>query len=102
VKFPRATYQERDREENGNKNPISSYVYSPTSLGLKSLSDDSRKYEHFTLTFEDNGKGFPEYIDFRNSTSLGLQLVNALVDQIEGSIELERGRGTKFVIKFTV
>ena len=67
----------------------------------KSPPDNSEKREHFTLIFEDNGNGFPEDIDFRNSTSLGLQLVNALVDQIEGSIELERGKGTKFIIKFT-
>jgi two-component sensor histidine kinase len=26
--------------------------------------------------------------------------VNALVDQIDGSLDLERGNGTKFTIKF--
>ena len=29
-----------------------------------------------------------------------MQLVNALVEQIEGSINLERGKGTRFIIKF--
>lgn len=57
-------------------------------------------YENLTLTFSDNGKGFPENFDFRNAESLGLQLVNALVDQIDGSFDLERGTGTKFTIKF--
>ena len=38
--------------------------------------------------------------DFRHITSLGLQLVNILVEQIEGSIELIRGAGTEFRIKF--
>ncbi len=71
------------------------------SPGLTGSPDNSGNCEHFTLVFEDNGKGFPEDIDFRSSTSLGLQLVNALVDQIGGSIELERDRGTKFIIKFT-
>lgn len=33
---------------------------------------ESGKREHFMLIFEDNGKGFPEDIDFKNSTSLGL------------------------------
>ena len=56
--------------------------------------------EQFTLIFADNGKGFPEDVDFRNTESLGLQLVNALVNQIEGSIDLERGNGTKFTLKF--
>jgi len=48
----------------------------------------------------DNGIGFPENIDFKNTESLGLQLVNTLVKQLNGSIELENGNGTKFIIKF--
>ncbi|MFY1112839.1 MAG: histidine kinase dimerization/phosphoacceptor domain -containing protein [Methanosarcinaceae archaeon] len=57
-------------------------------------------YDRFMLVFSDNGKGFPEGIDFRNPETLGLQLVNALVDQIEGTIEMEREAGTKFIIRF--
>lgn len=57
-------------------------------------------HEQFTLIFADNGKGFPDDVDFRNTETLGLQLVNALVNQIEGSIGLERGNGTKFTLKF--
>lgn len=56
---------------------------------------------HFTLISEDNGIGFPDSIDFRNTSSLGLQLVNTLVDQINGDIELEKGSGTKYRIRFT-
>lgn len=54
----------------------------------------------FLLVVSDNGVGIPEKIDFRHTSSLGLQLVNILVDQIEGSIELVRGTGTEFRIKF--
>lgn len=54
----------------------------------------------FLLAVSDNGVGIPEKIDFRHPSSLGLQLVNILVDQIEGSIELVRGAGTEFRIKF--
>lgn len=52
----------------------------------------------FTLIVEDSGIGFPESIDFGNTRSLGLQLVNILVDQIGGNIELEKGSGTRFKI----
>ena len=52
------------------------------------------------MTVEDNGVGFPETVDFRNTTSLGLQLVNALSGQINGSIELSKVEGTKFSITF--
>jgi two-component sensor histidine kinase len=44
--------------------------------------------------------GFPENIDFRNTSSLGLQLVNELVKQLEGNIELNIDNGTEFVIVF--
>lgn len=90
--------REGDKEENGNK--VSNDISSSRSPDLKSSLSKSRTCEHFTLVFADNGKGFPEDIDFRNSTSLGLQLVNTLVDQIVGNIELERNIGTKFIIKF--
>jgi len=54
----------------------------------------------FSLIVRDNGKGFPEDIDFKETDSLGLQLVVSLVDQVEGSIELDTSRGTEFRIRF--
>jgi PAS domain S-box-containing protein len=41
------------------------------------------------LNVEDSGGAFPDDIDFRNTESLGLQLVSNLVSQIEGDIELD-------------
>lgn len=52
------------------------------------------------LEVADNGVGFPADLDFRNTTSLGLQLVNGLVHQLKGSIELVRDGGTRFIIEF--
>jgi PAS domain S-box-containing protein len=52
------------------------------------------------LTVADNGRGFPEGVDFRDTDSLGLQIVNVLVEQIEGCIELKRDNGTEFSICF--
>jgi PAS domain S-box-containing protein len=48
----------------------------------------------------DDGSGFPDEIDFRNTDSLGLKLINTLVNQLKGEIELEKSKGTKFIIKF--
>jgi PAS domain S-box-containing protein len=53
-----------------------------------------------TLTVSDNGVGFPEQIDFRKSPSLGLTLINSLVEQLGGTIELDRRGGTTFTITF--
>ena len=50
------------------------------------------------LVVSDNGIGFPENIDFRNTESLGLQLVNTLVNQLRGEIKLENDNETKFIL----
>ena len=52
------------------------------------------------MVVSDNGIGFPEQMDFRKSPSLGLTLVTSLVDQLDGTIELDRSRGTAFTIVF--
>lgn len=54
----------------------------------------------YTLIVKDNGKGFPNNLDFRKTKSLGMQLVTMLVDQLEGTIEMKRVEGTEFVISF--
>jgi len=53
-----------------------------------------------SLVVGDNGVGFSPDLDFRNTSSLGLQLVNTLVEQLEGTIELENSGGTAFQITF--
>jgi PAS domain S-box-containing protein len=55
---------------------------------------------HLTLRVSDSGCGFPEHLDFRHTESLGLQLVCALTEQLEGTIALERDGGTTFTVTF--
>ena len=52
------------------------------------------------LSISDNGIGLPRDIDYRNTESLGLQLVVTLVEQISGEMELNTDKGTNFTIKF--
>ncbi len=54
----------------------------------------------YIISLSDNGIGFPKNIDYRNTKSLGLQLVNTLVGQIDGNIILENNTGTKYTITF--
>ena len=56
----------------------------------------------FSLTISDNGKGIPENVELGNVESLGLQLVNILVDQLDGNLELKRDNGMEFGITFRV
>ena len=58
------------------------------------------KDDHYEFTVNDNGIGFPKDIDFQNTDSLGLQIINSLTDQIDGKIKLDRTTGTEFKILF--
>lgn len=53
-----------------------------------------------TLMVQDNGPGLPPSVDFENSTGFGLTLVNALTQQLGGTIRLEHGDGMKIVLVF--
>jgi two-component sensor histidine kinase len=52
------------------------------------------------LVVQDTGIGLPEALDFRQTNTLGLQLVTTLVDQLQGTIALDRRGGTIFTITF--
>lgn len=60
-----------------------------------------KQNEMFIIEVTDNGTGLPDNIDFRNTQSLGMQLVVTLAEQIEGNIELIKDNGTKFIITFS-
>ena len=52
------------------------------------------------LCVADNGVGLPEGTNYENTDSLGLQLVMALVEQVNGTIELDSEKGVKYTITF--
>lgn len=56
--------------------------------------------ENLELEIADNGRGLPPEIDFRNTESLGLQLVVTLTDQLNGTIEMDNSNGTRYRIIF--
>jgi two-component sensor histidine kinase/sensor domain CHASE-containing protein len=66
-------------------------------LLIRFISDNN---DTFILIVRDNGIGFPENIDFRKTNTLGMQLVTSLVNQLKGTIELDRSNGTEFKITF--
>ena len=64
------------------------------NLSLVSLSRQNK------LIVSDDGAGIPEKLNLESSPTFGFLLVNTLVDQLNGTIELIRIKGTKFIIKF--
>lgn len=59
-----------------------------------------RSGETVTCSYRDNGTGLPEHISPGRSSGFGLQLVELEVQQIKGSLEIVRDKGTGFLITF--
>ena len=58
---------------------------------------------HATITIQDDGIELPESVSFENpAAGFGFKLVSMLVNQLDGSIQIDRGNGTKFTIKFNI
>ncbi|MFN6461050.1 MAG: PAS domain S-box protein [Nostoc sp. DedVER02] len=53
------------------------------------------------LIIRDNGIGLPENFDSNKSQTLGITLVQGLVKQLRGKLEIESKQGTQFKITFT-
>jgi PAS domain S-box-containing protein len=56
------------------------------------------KDHQLKLLVNDNGKGLPQDFDIKHSPSFGLDLVNAIVDQHQGSLEVNKNGKTEFKI----
>ena len=57
--------------------------------------------EGVELIVQDDGKGMPSKIDILTTSSLGLKLaVAAVTRELNGTIRVERSKGTRFIIHF--
>jgi PAS domain S-box-containing protein len=65
-------------------------------IGVELIDEDEVE-----IHVADNGVGMPENFDIKNSSTLGLQIVTALVEQqLEGKLNLVSGNGTQYCIRF--
>jgi PAS domain S-box-containing protein len=60
----------------------------------------SQKNNSFSLIVRDNGVGLPENFDAKKAKTLGMTLVQGLVKQLKGSLEINSDQGTEFKIYF--
>jgi two-component sensor histidine kinase len=69
-----------------------------------------RKGAEIEIEVSDNGVGLPDDFDFETNESLGVYLVQALTDQLDGTLvvdnnhsenTLERHIGASFLVRFT-
>jgi two-component sensor histidine kinase len=52
------------------------------------------------LKVRDDGVGFPDHANFRHMQSMGMNLIERLVEQLSGTLELECSNGTSFTVVF--
>ncbi|NOS86779.1 MAG: GAF domain-containing protein [Ignavibacteria bacterium] len=70
--------------------------YSVGTLSVELSKEVTGKYR---LIIQDDGKG-TNSIDFTNTSTLGMELVKTLTEQLEGEIKVETDKGTKITITF--
>jgi len=52
------------------------------------------------LSIEDNGVGMPESVQTGNLSSLGLELIKGLTDDLKGKVQILVKKGTSVIISF--
>ena len=62
----------------------------------------STKESLATLTVGDDGIGIPPSIDLATATGFGFQVIRMLTEQLDGTIELERRNGSRFILEFSI
>jgi PAS domain S-box-containing protein len=76
------------------------YAFLNETSGKIDVSLKKENNDYLLLTIADDGVGLDENLNLESTKTLGLRLVNSLVRQISGSIELKRDHGTQFEIRF--
>ena len=74
------------------------YAVPKGSKGHISIGCTRQDPDRFRILYHDDGIGMPAGFDWKHTESLGLRLVNSLVDQLNGAIEISEGEGTTFII----
>ena len=80
---------------NSLKHAFNGYDKGEIQISLEKNNDT------YTLTVKDNGIGLPEGFNFEETSSLGILLINSLVNQLEGNMKVEVNGGTLVIINFT-
>jgi two-component sensor histidine kinase/predicted hydrocarbon binding protein len=77
------------------------YKYAFPKKRAGTISVELSKTENScVLIIQDNGIGMPKDIDVNNSETLGLELINSLVEQLEGTLTVNNQKGTKYLLEF--
>lgn len=76
------------------------YAFKGKKKGRLCIEVKEKRGNKIELTIKDDGVGLPESWDSKKSGSLGLTLVNALTEQLDGTMVTKSNRGTSHTLSF--
>ena len=79
---------------NANKHAFDGVVEPKVNIVMKDKGDS------FELNVNDNGVGYPDNFDRNSSTSLGMEIISALIDQISADVTFKNNNGASCTIIF--
>ncbi|OHD23277.1 MAG: hypothetical protein A2Y38_24410 [Spirochaetes bacterium GWB1_59_5] len=92
-------------------------ILSPLAIIINELISNSMKYAFtgisertititatktgstITIIYADNGPGLPDSISLESSTGFGMELIGMLVQQMGGTISIDRAHGSRFIME---
>jgi two-component sensor histidine kinase len=77
------------------------YAFNDVKNGVIEIElHKSNVKEEYTIIIGDNGKGFNDEVFNNETTTLGLELIKILSNQLNGEIEKIQKPGTHYILKF--
>ena len=76
------------------------YAYREGERGTVNISLQTTGDQWIEMRISDNGRGLPSGFEWKNSTSLGLQLINLLAQQLKGELWIASKNGLEITLKF--
>ncbi|OPY30171.1 MAG: nitrate/nitrite sensor protein NarX [Methanocella sp. PtaU1.Bin125] len=76
------------------------HAFPDNRKGVINININQQQDNYYLLNIKDNGIGFPAGLDLANTRTLGLNLVNALAEQINGKLNIKIENGTNFELLF--
>jgi two-component sensor histidine kinase len=77
------------------------YAFPVNRTGEIQVSLSQESNQTLTLMVRDNGIGLPAEFESKKTKTLGMTLVQGLVKQLRGQLQIDSHRGTEFKISFT-
>ena len=78
------------------------HAFEPGSAGVMTIRFETTPEKLYRLEVADNGKGMSWAVTQESKDSLGMRLVAAFVEQLQGEMSVTNESGTSFIIEFPV